>query len=374
MYNILGIHLQAACITSFLFSVIISFVWFYTEPILIFVHQDPQIAKAAATYMKFLIPGVFAYGFVQNILRYLQTQLVVRPLVLFSAIPLAIHIGLAYCLVNLTPLGYKGAPLAASVTFWLSFLVLASYVTFSKKFEHTWRGFSAESLCYIFTNLKLALPSAAMVCLEYWAFEILVFLAGLMPDSEVTTSLIAICVNTEAIAYMVTYGLSAAASTRVSNELGAGHPDKAKSAMLVSLKLSGLLAVLVVVGLGFGHGLWARSFSDSSEIINSFASMTPLLALSIMLDALQGVLSGVARGCGWQHIAVYVNLAMFYFVGMTIAALLAFKFNLYVKGLWIGLICGLSCQAATLLLITLRTKWTKLQLSENSEKVDPVLA
>ncbi|GMN75651.1 hypothetical protein TIFTF001_056640, partial [Ficus carica] len=68
LYNILGIHLQAACITSFLFSVIISFVWFYTEPILIFVHQDPQIAKAAATYMKFLIPGVFAYGFLQNIL------------------------------------------------------------------------------------------------------------------------------------------------------------------------------------------------------------------------------------------------------------------------------------------------------------------
>ena len=81
-------------------------------------------------------------------------------------------------------------------------------------------------------------------------------------------------------------------STRVSNELGADNPDKAKSAMFVSLILSGLLAVLVVVGLGFGHGLWARSFSDSSEIINSFASMTPLLALSIMLDALQGVLSG----------------------------------------------------------------------------------
>jgi len=28
--------------------------------------------------------------------------------------------------------------------------------------------------------------------LEYWAFEVLVFLAGLMPDSQITTSLIAI--------------------------------------------------------------------------------------------------------------------------------------------------------------------------------------
>jgi len=28
--------------------------------------------------------------------------------------------------------------------------------------------------------------------LEYWAFEVLVFLAGLMPDSQITISLIAI--------------------------------------------------------------------------------------------------------------------------------------------------------------------------------------
>lgn len=81
-------------------------------------------------------------------------------------------------------------------------------------------------------------------------------------------------------------------STRVSNELGAGYPDRAKSAMFVSLKLSGFLAIIVVLALGFGHDLWARSFSDSQEIRNSFASMTPLLALSIILDSFQGVLSG----------------------------------------------------------------------------------
>ncbi|KAK9938054.1 hypothetical protein M0R45_014814 [Rubus argutus] len=107
-------------------------------------------------------------------------------------------------------LGFKGAPLAASISLWISILMLA--------------------------------------ILEYLAFEILVLLAGLMPNSELTTSLIAMCVNTEAIAYMITYGLSAAASTRVSNELGAGNPDRAKNAMAVTLKLSVLLGFLVVLG------------------------------------------------------------------------------------------------------------------------------
>ncbi|XP_021828793.1 protein DETOXIFICATION 19-like isoform X1 [Prunus avium] len=369
LYRMLGIYLQASSIISFLVSIIISVVWFYTEPILILLHQDPQISKSAALYMKFLIPGLFAYGFMQNILRFLQTQSVVMPLVFFSLIPVVIHISVAYALVQWTALGFKGAPLACSISLWIAMLMLAMYVMFAKKFELTWEGFSLESFHYVLAALKLALPSAAMVCLEYWAFEILVLLAGLMPNAKQTTSLIAMCVNTEAIAYMITYGLSAAASTTVSNELGAGNLDKAKKAMAVTLKLSVLQGLLVVLALAFGHNIWAGLFSDSSAIIKLFASMTPFLAISIMADSVQGVLSGVARGCGFQHLAMYVNLGTFYLVGMTVACVVGFKLKLYAKGLWIGLICGLCCQAALLLLVTLRTKWTQLDVPHNGDAV-----
>ncbi|KAF8024078.1 hypothetical protein BT93_F1323 [Corymbia citriodora subsp. variegata] len=371
LYQTLGIHLQASCIVSLFFSTLISIFWYYTEPILILLHQDSQIAKMAALYMKFLIPGIFAYGFLQNILRFLQTQSIVLPLVTLSVVPFVIHIGIAYALVHWTVLGFEGAPLAASISLWLSVLGLAIYVACSKRCKNSWRGISFESFSYIFINLRLALPSAAMVCLEYWAFEILVFLAGLMKNSEITTSLIAMCVNTEAIAYMITYGLSATASTRVSNELGAGNADRAKNAMSVTLKLSILLAVAFVLALAFGHNVWAGLFSDSSSIIAEFGSMTPLLAISITLDSVQGVLSGVARGCGWQHLAVYVNLVTYCCIGVPIAVLLGFKSKLHVKGLWIGLICGVASQAATLLVITLRTKWTRLDLSADIDKEDP---
>ncbi|XVF04244.1 hypothetical protein REPUB_Repub05bG0065800 [Reevesia pubescens] len=368
VYRMLGIYLQASCIISLFFAIIISILWFYTQPILMLLQQDAEVSKTAALYIKYLIPGLFAYGFVQNILRFLQTQSIVMPLVWFSVLPFGIHLGIAYSLVNWTDLGFKGAPLAASISLWISLLLLSIYVFFSKKFEQTWQGLSFVSFRYILTNLKLALPSAAMVCLEYWAFELLVLLAGLMPNSEVTTSLIAMCVNTESIAYMITYGLSAAASTRVSNELGAGNLNGAKNAMAVTLKLSFLLALAVVLALAFGHNIWAGFFSNSSSIINKFASMTPLLLISITIDSFQGVLSGVARGSGWQLLAVWANLGTFYLIGMPIAGLLGFKFKLYAKGLWIGLICGLSCQAGALLLITLYRKWTKIELSQENNK------
>lgn len=80
--------------------------------------------------------------------------------------------------------------------------------------------------------------------------------------------------------------------TRVSNELGAGNPNQAKHAMVVTLKLSILLALAVVVSLALGHNNWAGFFSDSHSIKKKFAEMTPLLIPSIALDAIQGVLSG----------------------------------------------------------------------------------
>ncbi|QHO31783.1 hypothetical protein HN51_019942 [Arachis hypogaea] len=362
-YQMLGIYLQSSCIISFVFSIIISIIWFYTQHILVLLHQSQDIAKTAALYMKFFFPGLFAYGFLQNILRFLQTQSVVTPLVILSAIPLLIHIGIAYVLVEKTGLGFVGAPISASISLWIAIVLLALYVIYGKNFKLTWEGFSTQSFHYVLPTLKLALPSAAMVCLEYWAFEVLVFLAGIMPDSEITTSLIAICANTEFIAYMITYGLSAAASTRVSNELGAGHPDRANHAMRVTLTLSVLLGLCFVLALVFGHNIWIQMFSSSSKIKEEFASITPLLAISILLDAVQGVLSGVIRGCGRQHLAAYVNLATFYLIGLPISCLLGFKTNLQFKGLWIGLICGLVCQSGALLFFTWRANWSKLHLS-----------
>jgi MATE family multidrug resistance protein len=174
LYRTLGIHLQASCIISFLCSIIISNIWLYREPLLIFLRQDPQISKAAALYLKYLIPGIFAFGFLQNILRFLQTQSVVMPLILLSGIPMCIHIGTAYALDHKTALGFRGASLAVSISLWISTIVLVISVIYSKKFKHTWEGFSSESLRHIPINSKLALPSAAMVWQEnknasfYW--------------------------------------------------------------------------------------------------------------------------------------------------------------------------------------------------------------
>ena len=81
-------------------------------------------------------------------------------------------------------------------------------------------------------------------------------------------------------------------STRVSNELGAGNPGRARNAISVTLKLSLFLGLTVVWALSLGHNAWAGFFSDSPKVVEKFASLTPFLVVSITIDSIQGVLSG----------------------------------------------------------------------------------
>uniref|UniRef100_A0A0E0I182 Protein DETOXIFICATION n=2 Tax=Oryza TaxID=4527 RepID=A0A0E0I182_ORYNI len=360
MYRMLGLYLQSSLLMSAAVSVLVSALWCFTEPLLLLLRQDPAVSAAASAFVRAQVPGLFAFSFLQCLLRYLQTQSVVAPLVACSLAPFLLHVALAHLLVNALGLGLAGAGAAVSITFWASCLMLLAYVLRSERFAETWNGFSAEAFRFVVPTIKLATPSAVMVCLEYWAFELLVLIAGLLPNPTVSTSLIAMCSSTEAIAYMITYGFSAAVSTRVSNEIGAGNVEGAKNAVAVTLKLSVFLAAAFVLLLGFGHGLWAGLFSGSAIIAAEFAAVAPLMMASILLDSAQGVLSGVARGCGWQHLAAVTNLVAFYFIGMPLAIFFAFKLKWYTKGLWMGLICGLTCQTCTLMVITARTKWSKI--------------
>jgi MATE family multidrug resistance protein len=59
---------------------------------------------------------------------------------------------------------------------------------------------------------------------------------------------------------------------------------------------------------------------------------------------------------------------------LPISCLLGFKTNLQFKGLWTSLICGLVCQTGTLLLLTKYIKWTKLNISEDKDKDQFIVA
>ncbi|GKV43328.1 hypothetical protein SLEP1_g50632 [Rubroshorea leprosula] len=356
-YHMLGIHMQRAMFVLVLVAIPLAIIWANTRSILVLVGQDHDIAKEAGIYARFMIPSLFAYSLLQSLSRFLQTQNIVYPMMLFSGITTLLHIPVSWALVFKSGLKIR---------------------VFSFLHTNTWTGFSKEALHNILNFLRLAVPSAVMVCLEMWSFEMMVLVSGLLPNPELQTSVLSICLNTAGTVWMIPFGLSGAVSTRVSNELGAGHPDAARLAVCVVLVIGITEGILVGLVLILIRNIWGYAYSNEIKVVEYVAVMMPILAASNFLDGLQCVLSGTVRGCGLQKIGAYINLGSYYLVGIPCAIVLAFVLHVGGKGLWLGIICALVVQVTSLIIILARTNWEQeakkaMERVHNSTvPVDPV--
>nr|XP_043629015.1 protein DETOXIFICATION 16-like [Erigeron canadensis] len=356
-YHMLGIYMQRAMVILMFVSIPLAVIWFNTGSILVAVGQAPDIAEEAGLYAQYMLPSLFAYGLLQCLVRFLQTQNIVFPMMVSSGIATLIHIFVCWILVFKSGLGSKGAALANAISYWNNVILLALYVKFSSSCAKTWTGFSREAFKDIIAFIKLAIPSAVMVCLEMWSFEMIILFSGLLPNPKLETSVLSICLNTGGVIWMIPFGLSGAVSTRVSNELGAGHPRTARLSVTVVVVVAVIVGIVVGSVLILIRNVLGYAFSNEVEVVHYVATMLPIIAASNFLDGLQCVLSGSVRGCGWQEIGAYINLGSYYLVGIPLAVLLAFVLHIGGKGLWFGIIGALIIQVASLLTITIRTNW-----------------
>ncbi|PQQ16044.1 protein DETOXIFICATION 40 [Prunus yedoensis var. nudiflora] len=333
-YDMLGIYLQRATIVLTLTGLPLLLIFLLSKPILILFGETPKLAAAAAVYVYGLIPQIFAYAINFPIQKFLQAQRIVGPSAYISAATLGVHLVLSWVAVYKLGMGLiVGARRLGLGLVWKRFLGC---------------GF-----------LKLSAASAVMLCLETWYFQVLVLIAGLLENPELALNSLTVCTGISALLLMVSVGFNAAASVRVSNELGAGNPKSAAFSVLVVTIVSLLIAIVeAVVVLSLRHVI-SYAFTDGETVANAVSHLTPYLAVTLILNGIQPVLSGVAVGCGWQAFVAYVNVGCYYVVGIPLGCLLGFKFDFGVEGIWTGMIGGTLMQTIILLWVTFRTDWNK---------------
>ncbi|XP_062107450.1 protein DETOXIFICATION 14-like isoform X2 [Humulus lupulus] len=367
-YHKLGDYTWCAIISLTLVCVPISLLWTYMDRLLILFGQDPLISQVAGQYSTCLIPALFGYAVLQSLVRFFQSQKLILPMLITSCSVLCLHIPLCWILVFKLELGISGAAFSIGASYWLNVVFLGLYMNYSSACEKTRIKFSKEAFRHIREFISLAIPSALMLCLEYASFELLVFLSGFFPNAKLEASVLSICITTTTSIFYIPYGIGAAASTQVSNRLGAGNAEAVKLAIRVALVLGVAEAVVGSTILFCSRNVLGYAYSNEKEVVDYVTEMVPLLSFSIGVDSLVAVLSGVARGSGWQDIGAYVNLGAYYVVGIPLAALLGFVFKLRGKGLWIGIMTGTTLQAVFFLVITIFTNWQK-QAEKAKERI-----
>lgn len=359
-YEMLGVYLQRSAVLLSATGVLLTFIYIFSKPILILLGESPDIASAAALFVYGLIPQIFAYALNFPIQKFLQAQSIVAPSAYISTATLVLHLILSWVAIYKIGLGLLGASLVLSLSWWIIVVAQFVYIVKSERCKYTWAGFNLKGA---FSGLpaffKLSAASAVMLCLETWYFQILVLLAGLLDNPELALDSLSVCMTVSGWVFMISVGFNAAASVRVSNELGAGHPRSAAFSVVIVNGISFILSVVAAIIVLALRDVISYAFTEGETVANAVSDLCPLLALTLVLNGVQPVLSGVAVGCGWQTFVAYVNVGCYYVVGVPLGSLLGFYFKLGAKGIWSGMIGGTVMQTIILLWVTFRTDWNK---------------
>ncbi|KAI3733900.1 hypothetical protein L6452_13358 [Arctium lappa] len=358
-YQKIGTQTYTAIISLLIVCIPLAIFWRFTGTILILIGQSPSISHEAGKFITWLIPALFAYAILQPLIRYFQMQSKLWPMLISSTLALCLHVPLCWSLVYKTGLGNVGAAVSMAVAMWLNAIFLLFYMMYSPSCAKTRSPFTLEVFRGMRQFFSFAIPSAVMICLEWWSYEFLILLSGLLPNPELETSVLSVCLNTIATLYAIPYGFAAGVSTRVSNELGAGNPRGARVAVNAIMILAVVETTIVSTIVFANRRIFGYIFTNEKEVVDYVTKMAPFLCLNIIMDSLQGSLSGVARGVGWQHLGAYANLAAFYLVGIPVAALLGFCTSLKGEGLWIGILIGATIQVTLLAVVTTCTNYEK---------------
>ncbi|CAO3660666.1 unnamed protein product [Umbelopsis ramanniana] len=354
--TLVGVHLQRALIILAIMFIPISMVWWRATDILLALNQEPQLAQYAGTFLRYLLIGAPANIAFEGVKKFCQAQGIMNASTWVLLIVAPINALNNYLLVWYEPisLGFIGAPIATSFTYWLQLILLLLYIKFVRGHE-AWGGWSMEAFKDWWPFIQLAIPGIFMVCSEWWSWEISALAASYISETDLAAQ--SIILTSAQSTYVIPFGISVAASNRVGNLLGCAAAGNAKKAARVAM------AFAIVFGLlnsGFflaTRNVYGYLFTSDPDVVSRVASILPMCALFQIADSAAGVCGGVVRGLGRQKIAAILNLVAYYLIALPLAYVLTFKLGWGLHGIWTGLTLALFIAGAGLIVFLMNVNW-----------------
>ncbi|EPQ53474.1 MATE efflux family protein [Gloeophyllum trabeum ATCC 11539] len=344
---------MAACLIPILF------VWFNAESILLFLKQEPEVAHLAGIYLKWTSIGLPAYMFNSISRRYFQSQGLFTVPTRIIMVVAPINAVLNYFLVwgpKPFSLGFIGAPIATAISFNLISIASIIYGVFFVP-RTAWYPISRRSFTSLGILVQLGLSGAAQVCSEWWSWELVGLAASLLgPAALATQSVLLVSASTT---FQAPFALSVATSVRVGNLLGEENAKRAgiaaNSSLLVTLAIASIASTMFMIF----RKSWGHLFNDDPAVVELVASILPLVALFQVFDGLGATTGGILRARGKQFTGAMLNLSGYYLIGIPFGLWLAFKRDMGLAGLWIGLTVSLVFVATIGAYLCLGADWER---------------
>lgn len=199
---------------------------------------------------------------------------------------------------------------------------------------------------------RTGLPIAGQIVLEVSAFAVGAMMIGWLGAVPLAAHQVAM--NLAALTFMVALGISAAATIRVSNALGAGDGRFVRDAGTAALALV-LAWNAITAAMFFTLRFWLpTNYTNDPAVIALAAELLLFAAIFQIFDGSQNVGLGLLRGLNDVRIPTLMAIASYTCINIPVSYLCAFPLEMGARGVWLGFIAGLAV-ASILYVLRFRT-------------------
>lgn len=329
--------------------------WFlvrHAEPLIKLIGVSPGLYADVGEFLRAIswgAPALTCYFALRGLSEGLSLT---RPSMYFSFGGLALLLPLGYIFMfgklGLPPQGARGCGIATATVLWIEMLSFGVYIGLHRNYHGLglFKHFEWPDFKRIGKLVHIGLPMAITLLAEGGLFVAAALLIGTMGEDMVASHQVAL--NVAALFFMVPLGLAMAITVRVGNAVGRGDPTGIRYAGFCGIGLT-LVTQTVSAGLmlGFPH-LIASLYTHDKTVIALAAQLLVLAGLFQFSDGIQVASNGALRGLKDTRVPMAITLFAYWGVGMPVGWWLAFHHGLGARGIWMGLIAGLSMAALLL--------------------------
>lgn len=277
---------------------------------------------------------------------------VTRPTMYFGLFGLVLLLPVGWILMygklGFPRLGALGSGIATALVLWVEVLAFALYVARSRRLRALapFARFEPPSWPAIRSLLHIGVPMGITLLMEAGLFVAVALSIGTLGTDVVAGHQIAL--NVASVAFMIPLGVAMATTVRVGHAAGAGNLAGVRAAGRAGIVLT-FATQAVSAGIMLLFPAWIASlYSNDAPVVGLAAQLLVLAALFQFPDGIQVAANGALRGLKDTRVPMLLTLFAYWMVGMPVGWWLAFPRGLGARGMWMGLIVGLTVAAVLL--------------------------
>lgn len=363
-----GMLLSNSLIINIISSIVLFlFVYFGSMLAIDHLDQSPEVVRQAKPYLTLLgisiIPLMIFNTFKQFAEGLGFTKQAMMISIWGNVLNICLGITFVKGLFGIAPMGVSGVGWSTLIDRCVMAGAMSVYVFKSKHFKIYLQDFVLHHLDRVRSSriFKIGVPVAMQYTFEISAFSGAAILIGTIGAVELAAHQVAI--NLASITYMMSSGLSAAATIKSGNNFGSKNYLGLRLSAISSYHIVLVFMLVTAIVFILGSQILPRIYTSDIKVILIAAQLLIIVGFFQLFDGTQVVGLGILRGMGDVNMPTLFSFLAYWLIGIPAAYILGMRYNLGINGVWYGLTVGLII-ASLLLFIRFQyisRKWANKQ-------------